>query len=72
MSPLIAIDRSVVAAHGAEYVDTTPWFCSRSCTAVVGNYDVYLDQFHITATYAEFLQNALAQSLGVLPVGGSG
>lgn len=49
---------------GASYIDTTSWFCSATCTAVVGNLLVYADAGHMTNEYAAFLsgelQNALA------------
>ena len=51
---------------GVQYVDLTPWFCSTTCTAIVGHYDVYLDQKHITSTYAQYLEVVLGQSLGIV------
>ena len=33
------------------------------CTAIIGPYEVYLDRFHVTATYATYLQHVLAQAL---------
>ena len=42
---------------------TTPWFCSRVCTPVIGRYVVYMDQFHVTATYARYLSVVLGQAL---------
>jgi hypothetical protein len=70
-SPLTQLDRAVTAAAGAEYVDPFPWFCSSICTAVIGHYDVYMDRYHITASYGAYLQNALAESLdlGAVPGG---
>ena len=35
---------------------------------MVKNYDVYLDQFHVTGTYAKYLTNALAEGLGYGPI----
>ena len=61
-------DKAGTEAAGARYITTTPWFCSKVCTAVVKNYTVYLDQFHVTGTYAKYLTNALAESLGYGPV----
>jgi peptidoglycan/LPS O-acetylase OafA/YrhL len=49
---------------GARYVSVTPWFCSTDCPAVVGRYNVYLDQFHVTGTYSLVLQEVLAKALG--------
>jgi peptidoglycan/LPS O-acetylase OafA/YrhL len=60
-------DKTGTEAAHARYVETTPWFCSATCTAVVKNYNVYLDQFHVTGTYAKYLTNALAEGLGYAP-----
>ena len=61
-------DRAGTEAAHARYITTTPWFCSSVCTAVVRNYTVYLDQFHVTGTYAKYLTNAMAEALGYGPV----
>ena len=61
-------EKAGTEAAGARYITTTPWFCSATCTAVIKNYVVYLDQFHVTGTYAKYLTNALAESLGYAPV----
>jgi hypothetical protein len=52
-----------VAAAGGRYIDTTPWFCSRVCTSVIDHYVVYMDPYHVTATYAEYLEVVLGQAL---------
>ena len=54
---------SVTETFDIRYIDPTPWFCSSMCTAIVGHYDVYLDRFHVTAAYAAYLHDALAQAL---------
>ena len=54
---------SVAASFHVRYIDPTPWFCSNVCTAIVGPYDVYMDRFHVSATYATYLRNVLAQVL---------
>ncbi len=60
-------ERAAAAASGARYVDVTPWFCSRACTAIIGHYEVYVDSAHITNTYARFLEGVLGDALQ-LPV----
>jgi hypothetical protein len=65
---LNSADKAGTEAAHARYVETTPWFCSATCTAVVKNYDVYLDQFHVTGTYAKYVTNALAEGLGYAPL----
>jgi hypothetical protein len=67
-SPLDEAERSA-GGEGTQYVDPTPWFCSAMCTAVIGRFNVYQDQFHITGTYAKYLQNALAEALRFAPSG---
>ena len=56
-------DLSVAESLHIRYIDPTPWFCSNVCTAVVGSYDVYMDDIHVSATYATYLRNVLAHAL---------
>jgi hypothetical protein len=56
-------EQSVARQAGAQYIDVFPWFCSAVCTAVIGNMVVYMDQNHITATYATYLSGALQAAL---------
>lgn len=57
------IEYSVAQSLHIRYVDPTPWFCSSLCTAIVGPYDVYQDRFHVTVSYATYLQNVLSSAL---------
>ena len=59
------VERSVVTADHTKYVNTTPWFCSATCTPIVGKYYVYLNPVHINALWAVYLQNVLADSIGL-------
>jgi peptidoglycan/LPS O-acetylase OafA/YrhL len=56
-------EEAAAAEAGVQYINTIPWFCSTTCTAVVGNLQVFWDQFHINATYADFLGAVLAEDL---------
>ncbi len=68
MPPLDTFDRAAAFAAHIGYVDTVPWFCSRSCTPIIGNLVVYYPTGdHISAPYAGYLQNAVAQALGLPP-----
>jgi hypothetical protein len=54
---------------GGYYVDVQPWFCtSITCPMIIGNLEVFRDDNHITATYANFLtplvENSLALAVG--------
>jgi hypothetical protein len=56
-------ERTAVSAVGGRYIDTTHWFCQRTCTAIVGKYEVYFDEGHLTQEYAHFLEGVLANAL---------
>ena len=56
-------EQTVAKESGARYINVTPWFCSTICTAVVGRYDVYYNQYHITADYSILLERVLQQAL---------
>jgi peptidoglycan/LPS O-acetylase OafA/YrhL len=58
-----AAERAAASAVGGRYIDTTPWFCQRTCTPIVGTYEVYFDDAHVTRTYADFLEGVLAEAL---------
>jgi peptidoglycan/LPS O-acetylase OafA/YrhL len=63
------VERQVAAVTGARYLDVTPWLCSSVCTAIVGDMDVYLNQDHITATYATYLTGAVEAAVAPLLLG---
>ena len=63
VSSFTQVERAAARVGGAGYIDTTPWFCSATCTAIVGRYNVYLDQKHLTATYSMYLRDVLARAL---------
>ena len=39
-------EESAASETGTHYVSVTPWFCSSTCVAVIGNFEVYWDDFH--------------------------
>lgn len=57
------IERQVAETAGARFVDVTPWFCATVCSPVIGNMLVYTNDYHVTATYAEFLTGELRAAL---------
>ena len=69
LNPYGKAEKQAVQSVGGHYVDVTPWFCSAMCTAVIGNYQVYLDQGHVMGSYAILLGGVMAQALQ-LPVSG--
>lgn len=70
-SAVLDLDRSIAAAHGAAFLDPTPWLCDEvSCPAVIDHTIVYADgQGHLTTAFTLSLADRL---LAALPFPGSG
>jgi peptidoglycan/LPS O-acetylase OafA/YrhL len=58
-------EAAAAAATGVRYVNVIPWFCSTTCTAVIGRYQVYFDSFHIDAAYSTYLSEVVTKALGI-------
>ena len=56
-------EKKAATQMGARYLSVTPWFCSTTCPPVIGTYDVYFDDYHITRSYAEYLTRVLDEAL---------
>jgi hypothetical protein len=56
-------ERNGAVAEGARYVDVTPWFCAKTCSPVIGDYDVYFNLEHVSLGYSRFLEGVMAQTL---------
>ncbi len=62
-TPYHLAEAEAVEYVGGRYIDPTPWLCSKVCTPVIGNYDVYFDHYHLMGSYALHLTGVLAQAL---------
>jgi hypothetical protein len=58
-----AAEQAAAKAEGAKYINVLPWLCSSICSPVIGNFDVYFNEFHLTATYAAYLTQVLHGAL---------
>jgi peptidoglycan/LPS O-acetylase OafA/YrhL len=56
-------ERRAVTGAGGRYLDMTPWFCSTTCTDVIGRYQPYWDPYHVTASYATVLSQVLGYGI---------
>ena len=65
LTPFNQAEKAAADSEGAHYVDVTPWFCSTVCTGVIGRYEVFIDQFHVGATYTYVLEGVLRQALHI-------
>jgi peptidoglycan/LPS O-acetylase OafA/YrhL len=59
------VERRAAVAEGAHFIDVLPWFCTRTCSSVIGNYEVYVDNNHVSVNYSLFLRGVLANALGI-------
>jgi peptidoglycan/LPS O-acetylase OafA/YrhL len=63
-SPQRLAEKTRARQAGAELVDPTPWFCTKTiCPVVVDGMIVFADDSHITATYARWLAPTLRATL---------
>jgi len=62
-SPDTIAEKLAAAATGARYIDVLPWFCTDTCSPIIGNYDVYILGNHLTLGYSLFLRGVLAQAI---------
>jgi hypothetical protein len=61
--PYYQAERAAAVAVGGRYINVLPWLCSSVCSAVIGNYNVYFNQYHLTATYVTYLTQVLHDAL---------
>ncbi len=59
-------EESAAKIERVRYVNTLPWICTKSCSPIVGNMMVYMDNWHLTATYSAFLSKVMATDLAPL------
>jgi len=58
-------EQAAAVDDGARYINVLPWFCSTTCTAVIGKYEVYFDLSHVTDSYTFYLDRVLGHSLSL-------
>jgi len=56
-------EQAAAKATGATFVKTWPWFCTKTCSPIVGNFMTYFDWDHITTGYAAYLSKVLRSAL---------
>jgi hypothetical protein len=62
-----AMERRVALEHGADYVDTIPWFCTdETCPAVIAGLTTRRDAHHVAENYAHWLSIALGEKTGLI------
>ena len=62
------LETDAAAAAGAGIISANDWLCDdATCPPVMGNYLVYRDEHHMTATFAGLLADRLGWALDQLP-----
>ncbi len=61
-------ERRAITAAGGRYIDVDPWFCAQRCSAVIGRYQPYLNELHVTESYSLYLEQVLAEKLDLSEV----
>ena len=56
-------ERNAAALSGAQYVSTTAAICESKCEPIINNMRVYLDEYHLTNTYVQYLSGPLQQAM---------
>jgi peptidoglycan/LPS O-acetylase OafA/YrhL len=64
-TPFNQAELTAAVASGGRYIDVTPWFCAKTCSAVIGKFDVYFNSSHVAIGYTRFLEGVLAQQLSL-------
>jgi hypothetical protein len=63
---LNSAERAAANVKDVRYLSTLQWLCTTTCSPIIGNMIVYLDNWHITATYAASLSQVIATDLAPL------
>jgi hypothetical protein len=58
-------ERTAALEARGRYIDVTPWFCARRCSAVIGDFDVYYNSSHVATPYTRYLEDVLASAVGL-------
>jgi len=60
---LQATQQQAATATGSLYVQTDKWFCTKTCSPVIGSFIAYMDGTHISASYSVYLSGVLDSAL---------
>jgi hypothetical protein len=56
-------EEEAAAATKSLLVKTQDWLCTKTCSAVIGNYIPYIDLGHVSFSYAAYLSGVMGQAL---------
>lgn len=50
-----AAEQAAAKAESVDYLNPQSWLCTAVCSPIIGNMVAYYDDFHVSATYSEYL-----------------
>jgi hypothetical protein len=56
-------ESAAAAATGIGLISTTSWFCTATCSPVIGRYIAYYDASHVSASYARYLSRVMTAAI---------
>jgi hypothetical protein len=56
-------EQQAARATGAGFITTDQWFCTTTCSPIVGDFITHLDQGHVSATYSRYLSTVLGTAV---------
>jgi hypothetical protein len=60
-------ERLAAVQTATTFIDPTEWMCSRStCSEIIGNFAVYFNGSHVSATFAAYLSTVIGMKIAVL------
>jgi hypothetical protein len=60
---LQAGEAAAAKATGATFIATRNWFCTSTCSAVIGDYFPFIDSNHVSFAYAQFLSGVMGAAV---------
>jgi SGNH domain (fused to AT3 domains) len=63
LSPNLGAEQAAAVKSGATYISVTPWICGAMCEPVIANLRVFLNTYHLTGHFVQYVSGALRQSL---------
>jgi hypothetical protein len=60
---LQSAEQAAARATSSLYVKTQGWFCTKTCSAVIGNFIPFIDTQHISFAYAQYLDGVMGNAL---------
>ncbi len=58
-----AAELAAASATGATFITTHKWFCTKSCSPVIGTFFPYVDENHVSNTYSAYLATVMTTQL---------